>query len=289
MLSGEGRLVAGTAVGLAVVCVCGALIATLVDDVSERDGVTVVDRRLLDWVLEHRTSAWTTVFRTVTHLGDPLVIVALTAVVSIALIVCRKFHLGVLMILATSGAAVASSVTKQALDRVRPPTALWLGQAWGPSFPSGHATQSVACYGAIAVIGFVLVRSTAWRALLFVSAAAIALMVGTSRIYLAVHWFSDVVCGWAIGSLWLATLVLAGWATPRLRTVWLGRPIRPDRESSPPSAALPNSDLESGSSPRNEIGIRGRGGCRGRGRPDSTTWTCRSGRVRSRPGASWSR
>ena len=119
----------------------------------------------------------------------------------------------------------------------------------------------MACYGAIAIIGVVLVRSTPWRALLFVSAAAIALMVGTSRIYLAVHWFSDVVCGWAIGSLWLATLVLAGWATPRLRTVWLGRTTRPDRESSVPSvetAALPNSDLVSEPQPRNETGIRGK-------------------------------
>ena len=262
MLSGEGRLVAGTVVGLVVVSVCGALIATLIDDVSERDGVTLVDRQVLDRVLDHRTSAWTTVFRAVTHLGDPLVIVALTAVVSIALFVGRKFHLGVLMILATSGAAVASSVTKQVLDRGRPPTALWLGHAWGPSFPSGHATQSVACYGAIAIIGVVLIRSTAWRALLFVSAASIALVVGTSRIYLAVHWFSDVVCGWAIGSLWLATLVLAGWATPRLRSVWQDRLTPPDREPSLPSvetAALPNSDPVSGPSPRNGIGIRGRG------------------------------
>ena len=261
MLSGEGRLVVLTVVGLAVVSVCGALIAELVDDVSERDGVTVADRQVLDWVLDHRTSAWTAAFRAVTHLGDPLVIVALTTVISIALVARRKFHLGLFMVLATSGAAVASSVTKQAIDRGRPPTALWLGHAWGPSFPSGHATQSVACYGAIAIIGVVLVRSTPWRALLFVSAAAIALMVGTSRIYLAVHWFSDVVCGWAIGSLWLATLVLAGWATPRLRTVWLGRLTRPDRESSVPSvetAALPNSDLVSEPQPRNETGIRGK-------------------------------
>ena len=261
MLSGEGRLVVATVVGLAVVSVCGALIATLVDDVSESDGVTTVDRRVLNRVLELRTSALTTVFRAATHLGDPLVIVALTAVVSIALVARRKFHLGLFMVLATSGAAVASSVTKQAIDRGRPPTALWLGQAWGPSFPSGHATQSVACYGAIAVIGVVLIRSTAWRAPLFVAAAAIALMVGTSRIYLAVHWFSDVVCGWAIGSLWLATLVLAGWMTPRLRTVWLGRLDPPDLESprSVETSALRNSDLDSGPSPRYEIGIRGTG------------------------------
>ncbi len=232
MVAGEGRLVAATVVGLAVVAVCGALIAMLVDEVGERDDVTIVDRRVLDEVLEHRTSAWTTVFRAVTHLGDPLVIVALTAAISIALVASRRFHLGLFMVLATSGAAVASSVTKQVLDRGRPPTALWLGHAWGPSFPSGHATQSVACYGAIAIIGVVVIRSAAWRALLVAAAASIALMVGTSRIYLAVHWCSDVVCGWAIGSLWLAMLVLAGWATPRLRTVWHGRHTGADRASS---------------------------------------------------------
>ena len=115
---------------------------------------------------------------------------------------------------------MVSSVTKQVFDRPRPPTSLWLATAWGPSFPSGHATQSVACWGAVAVVACVLVHSRALRAAIIVAAVCVALVVGLSRVYLAVHWASDVMCGWAIGVLWLTALLLAGWATPRARGVW---------------------------------------------------------------------
>lgn len=224
-LVGEGPLVVSTIAGLAVVCLCGALIASLVDDVSELDGVTEFDHRVLSWVLYHRTSAWTAAARTVTHLGDPWVIVAVTAVAAVALIRARRFRLGSFVVLATAGATIASSVAKLAIDRSRPPPTLWLSRAWGPSFPSGHATQSIACWGALAIVACVLVRSRRWRTLMVVATAVIALAVGTSRIYLGVHWFSDVVCGWALASLWLATLLLAGWCTPRLRSVWTGRQV----------------------------------------------------------------
>ena len=230
---GEGILVLGTAIGLVIVCLCGALIATLVDDVSESDGVTTFDHQTLTWVLEHRTPTLTDIARTVTHVGDPWVIVAVTVLSVGVLFAGRRFRLGCFVILATSGAAIVSSVAKQAIDRGRPPESLWLGTAWGPSFPSGHATQSVACWGALAIVGCVLVRSTAWRTLIVSMAALIALVVGTSRIYLAVHWLSDVICGWAIGSLWLATLVIVGWSTPRAYAVWTNRRTADDRPVSP--------------------------------------------------------
>lgn len=222
-LIGESPLVVATLVGLAIVCLSGVLIAALVDDVSELDGVAIVDLRVLSWVLDHRTSAWTSVARTVTHLGDPFVIVAVTALALISLIWAKRFNLGVFVVLSTAGAAIVSSVAKLAIYRSRPPETLWLSKAWGLSFPSGHATQSVACWGALAIVACVLIRSTRWRTLILAAAIAVALTVGASRIYLGVHWFSDVVCGWALASLWLATLFLAGWCTPRLRTIWTGR------------------------------------------------------------------
>ena len=226
-LVGEGPLVVSTVVGLAFVCLCAALIAALIDDVSELDSVTEFDHRVLSWVLDHRTSAWTAAARTVTHLGDTWVIFAVTVVVSVALFRVRRFRLAWFVILATSGVAIASSAAKQAIDRARPPTALWLGRAWGPSFPSGHATQSIACWGALAIVACALVSSRGWRAVYLTSAATVALVVGASRIYLGVHWFSDVVCGWALAALWLAILVLAGWSTPRLRTALAHRVAPP--------------------------------------------------------------
>jgi undecaprenyl-diphosphatase len=216
----DRRLVVSTVLGLGVVALCGALIAQLMDEVSEDDGLTRFDRQVLDVVVEHRTPWWDGVARSVTHLGDPWLVTAVVAVVALALVVWRRYHLAAFVLLASGGAAVVSSVTKQVFDRPRPPTSLWLGTAWGPSFPSGHATQSIACWGAVAVVACALVRSRAARAAIIAAAVCIALAVGGSRVYLAVHWASDVMCGWAISLLWLTALLLAGWSTPRARGVW---------------------------------------------------------------------
>jgi undecaprenyl-diphosphatase len=218
----DRRLVVSTVLGLAIVAVCGALIAQLMDEVSEDDDLTQFDGRVLDVVVEHRTPWWNGVAQTVTHLGDPWVVVAAVATVAIVLSLRRRYHLAVFVVLASGGAAVVSSITKQVFDRPRPPTSLWLATAWGPSFPSGHATQSIACWGAVAVVGCMLVRSRAARAAIIVAAVCVALAVGASRVYLAVHWASDVMCGWAIGVLWLTALLLAGWATPRAHGLWTG-------------------------------------------------------------------
>jgi undecaprenyl-diphosphatase len=216
----DRRLVVSTVLGLGIVALCGALIAQLMDEVSEDDDLTRFDQELLDVVVEHRTPWWNGVARNVTHLGDPWLVTAVVAAVALALVVWRRYHLAAFVVLASGGAAVVSSVTKQVFDRPRPPTSLWLGTAWGPSFPSGHATQSIACWGAVAVVACVLVRSRAARAAIIGAAVCVALAVGTSRVYLAVHWASDVICGWAISLMWLTALLLAGWSTPRARGAW---------------------------------------------------------------------
>ena len=236
----DRRLVVSTVLGLGIVALCGALIAQLMDEVSEADDLTRFDQRVLDAVVEHRSAWWDAIARNVTHLGDPWLVTAVVAVVAVALAARRRYHLAAFVVLASGGAAVVSSVTKQVFDRARPPTSLWLGTAWGPSFPSGHATQSIACWGAVAVVACVLVHSRVLRAAIIASAACTALAIGATRVYLAVHWASDVVCGWAISLMWLTALLLAGWATPRARGAWSGaRAMDPGEvEDGAPEATL---------------------------------------------------
>lgn len=228
----DRRLVLATLLGLGILVVCGALTAQAMSKVSEAHDLTRFDQQVLDVVVEHRSPWWNGVARTVTHLGDPWLVTVVVAVVAIALWMRRRGRLAAFVVLASGGAAVLSSVTKQVVDRARPPTSLWLTTAWGPSFPSGHATQSIACWGAVAVVACVLVRSRAARAAIIVAAVCIAVAVGASRVYLAVHWASDVLCGWTIGVLWLTTLLLAGWVTPRSRGAWpSARATNPDEDA----------------------------------------------------------
>lgn len=210
-------LVLSTVAGLAIVMLCGALVAQLTDDVMEGDGAASFDPRAMRWVVEHRTPTATTIARAVTHLGDPWVVTLVVATAVIALIATRHARLGAFLVLSSGGAVIASSIAKRVVDRPRPPTEIWLGSAWGPSFPSGHATQSVACWVALGVVACTFLRSTAWRVVVLGAATALALLIGTSRVYLGVHWPSDVVCGWSIATMWLLVLLLAGWVRPRLR------------------------------------------------------------------------
>jgi undecaprenyl-diphosphatase len=77
------------------------------------------------------------------------------------------------------------------------------------SFPSGHSLVSLAVYGSVALLLARRVRSPGRRALLFAGTALLVLAIGFSRLYLGVHFLSDVLAGYAAGAAWLALLYAA--------------------------------------------------------------------------------
>jgi undecaprenyl-diphosphatase len=121
----------------------------------------------------------------------------------------RRHRWGPLVLLtaAIGGAAASYTLIKAAVGRPRPPPAIWIGHFAGAAFPSGHATQSVACYATLAVI-LGTGRSARAKAALWGAAMLIALIVGASRIYLGAHWLTDVLGGYALGALLVAVIVI---------------------------------------------------------------------------------
>ena len=85
-------------------------------------------------------------------------------------------------------------------------------QAGGPdegwAFPSGHATQTIAFYGMLAIV-LITWYGPRRRLLFAIGAALVTLVVGASRLYLGVHWLTDVLGGYALGLTWLAVVVIA--------------------------------------------------------------------------------
>lgn len=213
-------LILSTLAALAIVTGCAAVVAKLLDDVMGGDDAARLDPSILKWFIDHRTDLLTTAARWITHLGDPVVVTGVVLGGVIALAARGRVRLALFVVASSVGAAVATTAAKYAVDRTRPPEALWLAPAYGPSFPSGHATQSVACYLAIAVVGVIMLRAPAARVAVVAAAGAVALLVGMSRVYLGVHWPSDVLCGWAVAMLWLVSLLLVGWFYPRLSSLW---------------------------------------------------------------------
>jgi undecaprenyl-diphosphatase len=202
------RVVTRVAIAFVVVLTIALLLGAFVTAAADHRGATSFDAEVTNWFLQHRSNALTAVMRFVTAFGGTLVIVAVTVVVAALLVLKNRTRLAVFLCTAAVGASILSSVAKLIVDRQRPPPADRLAQVVSASYPSGHAIQATATYLALAVVGTCCLR-TKWATALGAGAVMIALSVGITRLYLGVHWATDVAVGWLLGALWVWGLVVA--------------------------------------------------------------------------------
>jgi undecaprenyl-diphosphatase len=203
------------AVALSFAAVVGATIAAgeLLGLAERPDGSTAFDRSITSWSVDHRASWLTTVARALSTIGSQKVLLPLVAVVAVVLILRGARTPAVLLIVIWAGAIELYSVAKNVVDRPRPPMHLWLTSASSAAFPSGHATQSLSTFAALALVS-AAVAPIARRPGLAL-AAVVAAGVGWSRVYLGVHWATDVLAGWLAAACWVA--LVARVADTRLR------------------------------------------------------------------------
>ncbi|MFB4203448.1 hypothetical protein KBTX_01838 [wastewater metagenome] len=196
-----------------------ALFAGIVEDVVTSDPIVAIDHATAQLVAAFRTPSAIPPFVWITDLGQPPVVFALLASTGLVLwLVNRKYAVAGLL-MSSLGATAFTTLGKLAFERPRPAGAVLLETSY--SFPSGHATIAVACYG---FLGYLLIRSAArWKARvnLFFATAGVILLIGLSRIVLGVHYLSDVWAGYLVGALWLiAGVTLTEWLTAGGRIDW---------------------------------------------------------------------
>ena len=133
--------------------------------------------------------------------GYPVLVIMVGAVIGF-LLVSRKFGPALFVFLSITSGTLAGHVLKLLYDRPRPDIVDHLVSIHTPSFPSGHATMSAVVYLTLASLIVRLVESRAVQVYVLTVAVALTLTVGISRIYLGVHWPSDVIAGWALGIAW---------------------------------------------------------------------------------------
>ena len=168
---------------------------------------TRLDAALLRFVAEHRTRWLTKTMQVVTWLGSRWILGPLVIVVGGIFVLGRRdWRPGSRLVAALVGAAGLHSLLGHVVARPRPPARLWIDAYTGPSFPSLHATLTIAVYGMLSAI-LAHDRSPRTRVLIWSLAGLVTLTVGASRIYPGAHWPSDILGGYALGGAWLSFLV----------------------------------------------------------------------------------
>lgn len=140
--------------------------------------------------------------RDVTALGSMIVLVMVTAVTIFYLLLVRRWRSALLVLVTVGGGQILSSVLKLGIDRPRPDLVSHLAQVQTLSFPSGHAMMAAVTYLTLGTMLAGIVPGRATKIYVLGVAVLVTLMVGVSRLYLGVHWPSDVLAGWCAGFAW---------------------------------------------------------------------------------------
>jgi undecaprenyl-diphosphatase len=165
-----------------------------------------VDDAIRDWVIGLRNGTLTEVMVNASRFGSTPSLILVALVASGFLAWHRRRRDMLLVIGASAGVFVLGPLLKLLFTRSRPPVNEYLVRIDSWSFPSGHSLNSMVVLGLLTVLT-VRERHGVWRVVITVFGALLVLLVGFSRVYLGVHWPSDVLAGWLIGAAWVALCV----------------------------------------------------------------------------------
>jgi len=184
------------------------LFGGITEDVIHHDPLTQFDVTLLNWVHARATPAGYAIFNAISLLGSPVTMSVLALGVALLLAVRRQWILFGGWLAAFAGGGLLDEGLKLVIRRPRPPYAAAFLHHASWSFPSGHAMGSLIGYGMLAYVLVVLwIHPRRTQISVVLGAALLIGAIGLSRLYLGVHYFSDVVGGYAAGLLWLSACI----------------------------------------------------------------------------------
>lgn len=206
---------------LFTVAVCSWLFLEIVDEVVEGETESI-DRRILLALRRggggHQPIGprWLEMAASdVTALGSTTVLVLVVVFVAGLFSILGRTREALLVVLAAAGGSTVSQGLKALFDRERPEAALRAVEVMNPSFPSGHAMLSAVVFLTIGVLSAHFARQRRVKLYAVSAAVVTTLLVGMTRVYLGVHWPSDVLAGWSLGAAWALSCWLAAWAVDR--------------------------------------------------------------------------
>lgn len=166
------------------------------------------DATIRNFIHEFAFPALTSVMQLASFLGSTLFLTIFGISVIIALYLRKHRRGAILFTITTIGASLLLVLLKLAFKRVRPEPFFETVLPASYSFPSGHSLASFCFYGALAVILTDRANKLWQQIIIWISAIIMILLIGISRIYLGVHYPSDVVAGYAVGLIWVITIAI---------------------------------------------------------------------------------
>ncbi|MBO9560982.1 MAG: phosphatase PAP2 family protein [Caulobacter sp.] len=165
----------------------------------------------------------------VTALGSITVLTLIVSLVLALMLSLRRWSEALVVFVGAAGGVAISQGLKQLFGRERPDLVYRAVEAANPSFPSGHAMLSAVVFLTLGALAARFAPRKRVKALALGAAVLLSLLVGASRIYLGVHWTSDVLAGWSLGAAWAMACWVAAW--------WWERRFRPRPTSPAPTSA----------------------------------------------------
>lgn len=186
------------------------LFAGLADEVHENETLAF-DAAVLESVHREASPAVDIAMKTFTEFGGPLLLPAIALGLTVILVYRRRLRYAFIMFISVTGASALNIILKSIFQRDRPQLWRWIVSENGTSFPSGHTMAS----SALALSLMVIFWNTKWRWLAVSLGVIYMIGIAFSRIYLGVHYPTDIIASWLVSVAWVSTVVWIAYSYPR--------------------------------------------------------------------------
>ncbi|MGD0237824.1 MAG: phosphatase PAP2 family protein [Syntrophorhabdales bacterium] len=191
-------------IGLTMGVACFALsilsFAAMVDSLSEKGTLFRLDLKINAHMIKVADPGLTGFLGTISDLGNIFLVVTVAVIVGVILFIRKNWWRLLALFLAVAIGQAVLNILKVIFQRPRPKTEMYV---FSYSFPSGHVFSATVIYGFCVYLTFRFIKNATVKWILVTSLALLILLIGFSRVYLGVHWLSDVLAGYATGFAWL--------------------------------------------------------------------------------------
>ncbi|MFZ1250519.1 MAG: phosphatase PAP2 family protein [Candidatus Microsaccharimonas sp.] len=190
------------ATALAIISVVATLLFSLLASIVTSGRANNFDDAVLLWINQHASPTFDALFLNLTHLGGSVFITGVSLVLLAYVLYKKQYHKALFVSLSMGGMITLNLLLKSFFERPRPDLWQWLVTETSYSFPSGHATASMA----LALTILLVFWWTKWRLAAIIVAGLFVFVVGFSRMYLGVHYLTDIFGGWLLATAWVTCI-----------------------------------------------------------------------------------